>query len=320
MSKIVNMKNKFLLPFVFLFFNLSVKSQEVSKNVIIPKDSVYIKQLDRYRKIRIYLPPNYQATDKRYPVLYMTDAQNLFDDKTSYVGEWNVDEILDSLYEAKGFELIIVGIDHGEMKRINEYSPWDNKKYGKGEGKEFGEFLVNDLKPMIDKTYRTLHDKENTGIMGSSLGGFMAHYMMFEYPEIFGRAGIYSPSYWYAKDVFAFTQSKEFHKSLRFYILIEDKKRKQAAKNVFKMEKLLRKLGYSDDNMRIINDEEAKLLESMFKSASVMVRFSVGEYANQWVPIQLLSSKYTQKTVRKDRLFQYTVNYRLANNIKSQRG
>ena len=69
-----------------------------------------------------------------------------------------------------------------------------------------------------------------------------------------------------------------------------------------------------------INDEEAKLLESMFKSASVMVRFSVGEYANQWVPIQLLSSKYTQKTVRKDRLFQYTVNYRLANNIKSQRG
>tara|TARA_R110000765_G_scaffold80609_2_gene158046 strand:- start:173 stop:577 length:405 start_codon:yes stop_codon:yes gene_type:complete len=69
-----------------------------------------------------------------------------------------------------------------------------------------------------------------------------------------------------------------------------------------------------------LNDEEAKLLESMFKSASVMVRFSVGEYANQWVPIQLLSSKYTEKTNRKDKLFQYTVNYRLANNIKSQRG
>ena len=69
-----------------------------------------------------------------------------------------------------------------------------------------------------------------------------------------------------------------------------------------------------------MNDEEAKLLESMFKSPSVMVRFSVGEYANQWLPINLLSSSYTEKTIRKDKLFQYTVNYKLANNIKSQRG
>ena len=69
-----------------------------------------------------------------------------------------------------------------------------------------------------------------------------------------------------------------------------------------------------------MNDEEAANLEYMFRSPSVMVRFSVGEYANQWLPINLISSSYTEKTYRKDRLFQYTVNYKLANNIKSQRG
>ena len=69
-----------------------------------------------------------------------------------------------------------------------------------------------------------------------------------------------------------------------------------------------------------MNDDEAKLLESMFKSPSVNVRFSAGDYANQWIPINLISSSYTQKTQRKDRLFQYTVNYKLASNIKSQRG
>ena len=69
-----------------------------------------------------------------------------------------------------------------------------------------------------------------------------------------------------------------------------------------------------------MNDEEAALIESMFKSPQVNVRFSIGEYANEWIPINLISSSYTEKTYRKDRLFQYTVNYKLANNIKSQRG
>ena len=69
-----------------------------------------------------------------------------------------------------------------------------------------------------------------------------------------------------------------------------------------------------------MNDEEAALIESMFRSAQVNVRFSVGEYKDEWIPINLISSSYTEKTYRKDRLFQYTVNYKLANNIKSQRG
>ena len=77
-----------------------------------------IPGLDRERTIRLYLPPGYDASTKRYPVLYMHDGQNLFDDATSYVGEWGVDEALDAL-AAEGLELIVVGIDHGGEKRFN---------------------------------------------------------------------------------------------------------------------------------------------------------------------------------------------------------
>jgi len=168
-----------------------------SKNVHIVDNSFYIPQLDRHRRVWIYLPDSYSSSKKKYPVLYMQDGQNVFDDATSAYGEWGVDEALDSLGKQHK-EIIVVAIDNGGDKRMNEYSPFDMEQYGKGEGSQYIDFLVQTLKPYIDKHYRTMKDEKNTFIAGSSMGGLISFYAVLKYPKIFGGAGVFSPSFWIA--------------------------------------------------------------------------------------------------------------------------
>ncbi|MBN2868843.1 MAG: alpha/beta hydrolase [Flavobacteriaceae bacterium] len=190
-----------------------------SENVKIFDENFQIPQLDRQRTIRVYLPPNYHNSEDNYPVLYMHDGQNIFDLKTSYSGEWEVDETLDKLYQEEGFSLIVVAIDNSGEKRLNEYSPWDHKKFGKGEGMDYAMFIVNTLKPKIDQTFRTKTDKNNTAIMGSSMGGLISHYTALQYADVFGKAGVFSPSFWYSEDVFDFSKKHSDIKDLRLYFL-----------------------------------------------------------------------------------------------------
>ncbi|KIC93007.1 alpha/beta hydrolase-fold protein [Flavihumibacter solisilvae] len=151
-----------------------------------------IPQLERSRRIWIYLPANYDKSAKRYPVLYLHDGQNLFDAATSFAGEWGVDETLDS--SGKGF--IVVGIDNGGLKRMNEYNPNDHERFGKGEGREYLAFLARTLKPYIDRHYRTKSDLKHTSIAGSSMGGLISFYAGILYPDVFGNIGVFSPSFW----------------------------------------------------------------------------------------------------------------------------
>ena len=171
------------------------KVSTASRNVHIVDNSFYIPQLDRRRRVWIYLPASYNSSKKKYPVLYMHDGQNVFDDATSAYGEWGVDEALDSLGK-KHREIIVVAIDNGADKRINEYSPYDMEKYGKGEGGAYVDFLVQTLKPYIDKKYRTQKDEKNTFIAGSSMGGLISFYAILKYPKVFGGAGVFSPAFW----------------------------------------------------------------------------------------------------------------------------
>lgn len=169
------------------------KTSTASRNVHIIDTSFLIPQLKRTRKIWIYLPAEYGASPaERFPVLYMHDGQNLFDDSTSYAGEWAVDEYLDLTALTKS---IVVGIDNGGVKRMNEYNPYDHSRFGKGEGGKYTEFIAKTLKPYIDKKYRTLKDKEHTFIAGSSMGGLISMYAVLKYPTIFGGAGVFSPSF-----------------------------------------------------------------------------------------------------------------------------
>ncbi|WP_373941728.1 alpha/beta hydrolase-fold protein [Polaribacter sejongensis] len=125
-------------------------------NVSILQTTFVINGLnDIAHKIWLYLPPNYTTSTEKYDVIYMHDAQNLFDDATSFVGEWGIDETLNTLYKNTGKNFIVVGIENGGEKRIEEYTPWKNEKYGGGKGAIYINFLVNKLKPFIDKKYRT---------------------------------------------------------------------------------------------------------------------------------------------------------------------
>lgn len=171
------------------------KRSTASKNVHIVDESFYIPQLDRHRKVWIYLPESYGTSKKKYPVLYMHDGQNVFDEATSAYGEWGVDEALDSLDKLHK-EIIVVAIDNVADKRLNEYSPYDMEKYGKGEGDQYVDFLAKTLKPYIDKHYRTKKDEKNTFVAGSSMGGLISFYAILKYPKVFGGAGVFSPAFW----------------------------------------------------------------------------------------------------------------------------
>lgn len=172
-----------------------------SKNVRIMDTAFRMPQLNRKRRVWIYLPEDYATSRKRYPVLYMHDGQNIFDDASSYSGEWGVDEFLDS---TKMKKCIVVGIDNGGDKRLNEYCPYDfsltgiaaNNKTNKGEGGLYADFLVKTLKPYIDKRYRTAKDKKNTFVAGSSMGGLISLYAVLKYPTVFGGAAVFSPAFW----------------------------------------------------------------------------------------------------------------------------
>ncbi len=151
--------------------------------------------MGRQRRIRVYVPPGYATSNQRYGVLYMHDGQNLFDEFTSYAGEWGVDETMDELAKSGQLELIVVGIDNGAEKRMTELNPWDQPRFGKGEGREYMSFVVNVIKPYIDQHYRTRPEREHTAVMGSSMGGLISHYAMQQYPKVFSKAGIFSPAY-----------------------------------------------------------------------------------------------------------------------------
>lgn len=177
-----------------------------SKNVFVIDTAFFIPQLNRKRRIWIYLPQEYAFTKKRYPVLYMHDGQNLFDAITSSFGEWGVDEVMDSIATRKQF--IVVGVDHGGDKRLTEYNPY-NSRFGNGEGDAYVDFLVKTLKPFIDKTYRTQPVKESTFIAGSSMSGLISMYAVLKYPEVYGAAGIFSPAFWLAPQLYQRADSSQ---------------------------------------------------------------------------------------------------------------
>ena len=128
-------------------------------------DAFDMPQLGRARRVWLYLPPDYESNpERRYPVLYMHDGQNVFDEATSYAGEWGVDETLDAMHAAGELSVIVVAVDHGVERRFDEYSPWNNAQYGGGEGDEYVDFLVETLKPYVDAHYRTLPDRANARV------------------------------------------------------------------------------------------------------------------------------------------------------------
>lgn len=172
---------------------------------------VHSPQLNNDRRVLVYLPPSYEGSTKRYPVLFMQDGQNLFDPATSFAGEWGVDEVMQDLAVNEGLEGIVVGVDHGESARLDEYSPFHQPQHGGGKGNQYLAFLTHTLKPLIDDQFRTLPDRRHTGIMGSSMGGLISLYAYFHRHSPFGFAGVMSPSFWFGQGaIFDYVQNAPF--------------------------------------------------------------------------------------------------------------
>lgn len=220
-------------------------------NVVVLEREFKMLNLDRTRKIRIFLPDNYWESEQKYPVIYMHDAQSLFDNATASGEEWSIDESLNKLSSTSKFDLIVVGIDNGD-KRLGELTPWKNKKLAKPEGKEYMAFIVNQIKPYIDSTYRTLPNRENTAIMGSSLGALISHYAIFEYPNVFSKAGILSPSYWYSDKIYSFTKNNPLPKDARLYIYGGKKEPTNVVINNKKVYNIILESGHSKENTVLI--------------------------------------------------------------------
>lgn len=196
------------------------KPYTASPQVKILDTAFFMPQLNKKRRIWIYLPKNYAASNKTYPVLYMHDGQNLFNQQTAGFDEWKVDESLDSLQKATGKECIVVGIDHGGNDRLAEYAPYDfeyNKTKITAQGKMYVDFLAQTLKPFIDSKYRTKKSFENTFIAGSSMGGLISLYAVMQYPSVFGTAGVFSPSLFIAKQLNAEAQQFNNPNPIRLY-------------------------------------------------------------------------------------------------------
>ena len=228
-----------MIPKLILFLILIVATSNciAQGNTATKQVSTFIieaPQLQSTKKIWIYLPKNYNASKKKYHVIYMHDAQNLFDTKTSSFGEWNVDEKLDSLRA----QVIVVGIEHGNEKPIEELTPYKNTKYGGGNADNYLEFIVNNLKPKIDAQYRTKPNAENTAIMGSSLGGLTSYYAVLKYPKVFGKAGVFSPSFDYSNDIYTTTEKIKKIKA-KIYFLYGDNEDVDMVPNMNRMDNLL---------------------------------------------------------------------------------
>ncbi len=213
-------------------------------------EEFYMPQLDRSRKVWVLLPYDYYVSDKSYPVLYLQDAQNLFNEGSNY-GNWEIDKKLSVLAEYGRGDVIVVAIEHGSEDRIREYI-FDNDHVANGsEGKKYIRFITDTLKPFVDQHYRTKSDRDNTGIGGSSLGALISIYSGFLYPEVYSKLLIFSPSLWvepnnnfpvmnfrnpFAMKIYLYGGEQEGSKMVKRLHIFEDYLKEWDKKNFFDFE------------------------------------------------------------------------------------
>jgi predicted alpha/beta superfamily hydrolase len=207
-------------------------------------EKLHSPQLGNARDILVYLPPSYGRGKRRYPVLYMHDGQNLFDRALSFGEEWEVDQTLEEA-SSDGLEAIVVGVPNQGKERLNEYSPWHDRRHRQGgRGDAYLDFLVHTLKPIVDRDFRTRPARESTGVAGSSMGGLISLYAFFRHPEVFGFPGVMSPALWFAGGaVFPYVKEQPFVPG-RIYLDAGTSEGHELLRDVRRLKALLEEKGY----------------------------------------------------------------------------
>jgi predicted alpha/beta superfamily hydrolase len=224
-----------------------------NKSVIFEQD-VYISTLKRERTTRILLPPAYyKYPSKRFPVLYMLDGQNLFSTKTAFGRPWHIQKTMDNL--PLKFQCIVVGIDNGGTLRSSEYLPHHHHKHmHHGEGGVFLDFIAHELKPKVDQHLRTLTERDHTMIAGSSLGGLLSFYAATRKCDIFGKAGVFSPSFWLYPQIFHWNQRC----LSKIYVSGSKTESRGMARSLEKTYHELKNAGFPDDKIRVVIKDRGK--------------------------------------------------------------
>lgn len=210
------------------------------------------------RDILVYLPPSYEASDGRFPVVYMHDGQNLFADSLAFGAEWQVDESMERLSHI-GLEAIVVGVPNTGEGRCDEYSPFKDPEHGGGHGDQYLDFLTRTLKPLVDGQFRTDPAPESTGIFGSSMGGLISLYALFARPDVFGFAGVMSPALWFAgRQIFDFVD-KAPAPGGRVYLDVGTGEGESTVLDTRRMHELLMAKGYRPgENLMYVEDDDAE--------------------------------------------------------------
>jgi predicted alpha/beta superfamily hydrolase len=206
------------------------------------------------RTVVVYLPGNYHEEVRRYPVIYMQDGQNLFDDGTSYAGSWGLSDELVSASRL-GADAIIIGVYHASQHRISEYSPFLDERVGGGEAAAYAAWLCDELRPIINDRYRTLPSREQTGVAGSSMGGLFALYAVLHRSDVFGFAAVMSPALWFARGaIFDWVRSRPFVDA-RIYLDVGAREGDRTLSNARRMRELLVNKGYiPGERLRWVED------------------------------------------------------------------
>ena len=221
------------------------------------------KILGNTRDVTVYLPPGYDdGNDRRYPVLYMQDGQNLFEPHRAFIPgqHWRLAEAADEAIGARtAAPMIIVGIDNAGPSRIDEYAPThDPNKSGGGRADDYARFLLEELKPLIDSRYRTLVDGANSAVGGSSLGGLLAMHIAAKYPHAFSRVAVMSPSVWW-NDRVILREVDEFagpHRP-RVWLDIGGREGGEAVSGAQALRDRLRAKGWNDESLLYHEDRRA---------------------------------------------------------------
>ena len=217
------------------------------------------KILGNQRQVTVYLPTGYdEREDRRYPVLYMQDGQNLFDPERAYVpgNHWRLHDAADlAIGEWTAAPMIIVGVDHAGPGRMDEYTPVRDKKHsGGGRAADYARFLIEELKPAIDARYRTLPDAEHTGVGGSSLGGLVSLYLVLKHPDVFRRAAVMSPSVWWSERAILNDTDAYDGPPPRLWLDIGGREGMEALRDARTLRDRIAAKGWRDDNFRFFED------------------------------------------------------------------
>ena len=238
--------------------DLGSGTSTAAENVSILDENFNIPQLNRTRRVWIYLPPDYDANVKSYPVLYMQDGQNIFDANTSFSGEWQVDEALNEMFANDDNGVIVVGIDNGGGYRIDEYSPWIHPEYGGGDGDKYVDFIVETLKPYIDNNFRTKSDRLHTGIMGSSLGALISFYAAIEHQDVFSKVGVFSPSFWFSDEVYTHVETTGKVFDMQIYMLGGEQESVTLIQEMNNMVSTLHNAGFEDSEVKMVTHQDGQ--------------------------------------------------------------